>query len=52
VTGRLDDQDDILIPGAFEGGAGALSVGALLSVGFEDVGEGFTALVWRLSGGE
>ena len=57
VTGRLDEQDDILIPAAFDGDDGpgarasaALAIGAPLTAGFEDAGE-FTGLVWRLRTG-
>ena len=45
VAGRLDDQDDIVIPASFSGDRDALSVGAPLVATFEDA-EGFTALVW------
>jgi uncharacterized OB-fold protein len=56
VTGRLAEQDDILIPARFDddnagaGASAALAVGAALAAGFEDVGE-FTGLVWRLGTG-
>jgi uncharacterized protein len=46
VTGRLDEQDDILIPGAFGNERDALAVGAPLRAGFEDAG-GFAGLVWQ-----
>ena len=49
VTGRLDEQDDILIPGGYAGppdGAG-LFVGAPLIAGYEDV-DGGDGRVWTL----
>ena len=46
VTGRLDEQDDILIPAGFDGDRGALAAGSLLVARYEDA-EGFTALVWH-----
>jgi uncharacterized OB-fold protein len=48
VTGRLGEQDDILVPARFEGDREALSMGAALAAGFEDAGE-FVGLVWRLA---
>jgi len=48
VTGRLDDQDDILIPGGFEGERDALAIGAPLVAVFEDA-DTFTGLVWHLA---
>lgn len=47
VTGRLDDQDDILIPAGFQGDRTGLMIGAPLVAGFEDAGA-FTGLVWLL----
>lgn len=46
VTGRLDEQDDILIPAGFEGDRGTLAAGSRLVAGYDDA-EGFTALVWH-----
>ena len=49
VTGRLAEQDDILIPGNYAGppdGAG-LAIGAPLSAGFEDL-EADDGRVWTL----
>jgi uncharacterized OB-fold protein len=53
VTARLDDQDDILIPGGYSGppdGEG-LAIGATLTVDYEDVevedGRTGTLLRWR-----
>jgi uncharacterized OB-fold protein len=46
VTGRLAEQDDILVPAGFEGDRDALVVGAPLVAGFEDAGD-FVGLVWR-----
>ena len=49
VTGRLDEQDDILIPGGYAGppdGTG-LVMGAPLTAGYEDV-EGEDGRVWTV----
>ncbi len=50
VMGRLDEQDDIVIPAGFEGDRDALAVGAPLVAAYADA-EGFTALVWHLAQG-
>ena len=51
VTARLDDQDDVLMPGAFRGDTTQLHVGLPLVAEFEDAvadeGTEFTVLVWR-----
>ncbi len=48
VTARLDEQDDILMPGGYDGpgdGAG-LAIGAPIVIDYEET-EGFTLLRWR-----
>lgn len=51
VTVRLAEQDDILIPGSFDGPIRALSMRLAVTAGFDDVdvpdGESFTLLTWR-----
>jgi hypothetical protein len=47
VTGRLAEQDDILVPAGFAGDREALAMGAPLLAGFDDAGA-FTALRWDL----
>jgi uncharacterized protein len=53
VTARLDEQDDILVPGGYEGRSDGdgLVMGAALTAGYEDVeddgGRSWTLLRWR-----
>jgi uncharacterized protein len=49
VTGRLDEQDDILIPAGYAGppDGGGLVIGAALAAGYEDV-EGEDGRVWTV----
>jgi uncharacterized protein len=49
ATVRLDDEDDLLVPGGWAGapdGSG-LRIGLPVRVGFEENSEGVTLLVWR-----
>lgn len=52
VTVRLDEQDDLLLLGAYDDVAGPPAMGAAVTVSFVDVhsaeGEPFTVLAWRV----
>ena len=49
---RLDEQDDLVLPGAYDGPADGdgLEVGAAVTVRFVDAADGSTRLAWRLAG--